>query len=304
MVARLAAAAFFAALFISTSEAELGFVPLREAARGIARLRIGAAGPASLLANASSAYAKTLARNYDLTTAENACKWGATEAIKGQFSFEKCDVVRDFAHAHNMSFRGHNLCWGIHNPDWLKTLSPSEKRSALIAHITAVVGHYGTDAVAWDVVNEAISDGSCQDDDNPWCLKASDWFPDVPDFVFVAFETARKVAPSGVKLFYNDYSIANAHCTKAKRVYALVQNLTSRGLIDGIGLQMRPEGWELKNDNGAGLTKTFAQYDALGIDVHITEMDVKNPDPADDAAQASVHCCRRGVHRLRIVHQL
>ena len=190
-----------------------------------------------------------------------------------------------------MSFRGHNHCWGIHNPDWLKTLSPSEKRSALIAHITAVVGHYGTDAVAWDVVNEAISDGSCQDDGaNPWCLKASDWFPDVPDFVFVAFETARKVAPSGVKLFYNDYSIANAHCTKAKRVYALVQNLTSRGLIDGIGLQMHvPRGWELKNDNGAGLTKTFAQYDALGIDVHITEMDVKNPDPADDAAQAKTY---------------
>ncbi len=263
------------------------FVPLREAAKGIERVRIGAASPASLLANATSAYAKTMAQNYDLTTAENACKWGATEKSRGKFSFDECDAVRDFAHNHNMSFRGHNLCWGHYNPDWLKTLSPSEKRTALIEHIEAVVKHYGASPVAWDVVNEAISDKEC---DNPWCFKASDWYPDVPDFVYAAFETARKAAPRGVKLFYNDYSIANANSAKAKRVLNLVKNLTASRVIDGVGLQMHvSRGWENQNGNSDGLIKTMEQYRQLGIEVHITEMDVKNPEPRDDAAQTKTY---------------
>jgi hypothetical protein len=36
-------------------------------------------------------------------------------------------------------FRGHNLCWGNYNPNWLTKLDAAGKRSALINHVTAVV---------------------------------------------------------------------------------------------------------------------------------------------------------------------
>ena len=46
-------------------------------------------------------------------------------------------------------------------------------------------------------------------------------YPDVPDFVWVAFKAARAAAPKGVKLFYNDYSINNFDRAKSTRVYAI-----------------------------------------------------------------------------------
>ena len=46
-------------------------------------------------------------------------------------------------------------------------------------------------------------------------------YPDVPDFVWVAFKAARAAAPKGVKLFYNDYSINNFDRAKSTRVYVM-----------------------------------------------------------------------------------
>ena len=46
-------------------------------------------------------------------------------------------------------------------------------------------------------------------------------YPDVPDFVWVAFKAARAAAPKGVKLFYNDYSINNFDRAKSTRVYVI-----------------------------------------------------------------------------------
>merc|ERR1711937_808934 len=116
-------------------------------------------------------------------------------------------------------FRGHNLCWGNQLPSWTSGLSPDEKRAALISHAKAVVSHYGSDAFAWDVVNEAITDNFLASDP----LKDNTWYPDVPDYVDVCFQAAREAAPEGVKLFYNDYSSDSATELKTKRVYDMVK---------------------------------------------------------------------------------
>ena len=76
-----------------------------------------AAGDGSLRTDAP--YAAKLAEQYSLLTSENQCKWAATQPAQGTYDFAGCDRARDFAKAHGMAFRGHNLCWGEYNPDWL-----------------------------------------------------------------------------------------------------------------------------------------------------------------------------------------
>ena len=46
---------------------------------------------------------------------ENACKWDSTEPARGQFLFDGCDAVHQYADRHVMAFRGHNLCWDQQN---------------------------------------------------------------------------------------------------------------------------------------------------------------------------------------------
>lgn len=55
--------------------------------------------------------------------------------------FDGCDVVASKAAASDMAFRGHNLCWGNQNPDWLENgaLSADEKKAALVSHIDAML---------------------------------------------------------------------------------------------------------------------------------------------------------------------
>jgi endo-1,4-beta-xylanase len=122
-------------------------------------------------------YTNTASQEYDLATAENECKWSATEPEQGVFDYSQCDTIKNFTLDYNMGFRGHNLCWGSYNPAWLVSLSDDDKRSALVNHIQHVVSHYGADVVAWDVVNEALSDASTGE---YWFYKESDWYPSVP----------------------------------------------------------------------------------------------------------------------------
>ena len=307
----------------------------RKLAQGLG-IYVGAATPLSLLRlqqqpqtsiqsshqpppapSARTMYTSTLANNFNLATAENECKWGATErAGRGKFDFTQCDGVLNFTKQHNMTLRGHNLCWGKYNPSWLTQLDEEGARQALIDHITATVRHYGTQIPMWDVVNEAIADTREDDhffDDqdrenaafsrrpealdesaNPFGFKQSDWYPKVKDFVWVAFRAAREASPPGTRLFYNDYSINSASYAKSQRVYALVKNLTQEGLIDGVGLQFHINtGWEQRRDDPAkGLARSFQQYAALNLTVHVTELDVKNgaqQGGRNDTAQADTY---------------
>ena len=65
-----------------------------------------------LNSDADPEYKTTAAMQYNLVTAENACKWTATEPQQNTFNFKACDAVLQFAKTNNMTFRGHNLCWG------------------------------------------------------------------------------------------------------------------------------------------------------------------------------------------------
>jgi len=240
---------------------------LRNAALG-KHFKIGTATDVGYLND--NQYKTVLAQQYNLVTAENSCKWGATEPARGQFNFAQCDAVANLARTNNQSFRGHNLCWGAGNPSWLTNggFSAAVKRQILGNHITNVVKHYGNTPVAWDVVNEAIADGGNT------VLKNNVWYPDIPDYVDFAFQTARAANPS-VKLFYNDYNIGSStgwSAQKSQRMYDMVKSMKSRGIpIDGVGLQLHID---LSYNLVDGVAQNMQRLAELGLEIHVTELDI------------------------------
>src|SRR5205823_1182949 len=99
-------------------------------------------------------------------------------------------------------------------------------------HIDSVVGHYKGKVVAWDVVNEAINDGTgtLRVTGSPWAgtLGAS--------YIDLAFKEARVVDPSAL-LFYNDYNLEFPGA-KQDSAFAMISSMKARSIpIDGIGFQ-------------------------------------------------------------------
>jgi endo-1,4-beta-xylanase len=236
---------------------------LRVAAVGSGR-RIGAAVQSGLLNEAR--YGGTVAREFNYLTAEYEMKWGAIEATRGSSSFFAGDAIVSFARGQGMSVKGHALLWHQSLPPWVSGLSASDLRAAVATHIHEVAGHYRGRVHAWDVVNEAVSDDGMGLRDTVFRQKLGD------GYIAEAFRLAREADP-GALLFYNDYGGEGAGA-KSNRIYDLVRGLVADGVpIDGIGLQMHVSANNRPSDGS--IAANMQRLAALGLLVHISEMDVK-----------------------------
>ena len=210
-------------------------------------------------------YASIAAREFTMVTPENEMKPDATEPQRGQFSFGPADQVYDWATRNGMSVRGHVLAWHDQQPAWMRSLSGSDLRQAMIDHINGVMTHYRGKLAYWDVVNEAFEwDGSHRQSNLE--NTGSDW-------IEVAFRTARAADPS-VKLCYTDYNIDSWSAAKTQGVYRMVKDFKARGVpIDCVAPQAHFTGgsW-LPGDFQA----TLSNFAALGVDVALSEADVTN----------------------------
>ena len=190
-----------------------------------------------------------------------------------------------------MKTRGHNLCWEVYNPDWLTTLAqtatPAQMSAILQDHITTVVSHYKGQVFAWDVVNEAISDSATG---TGTTLKDGIWY-DQPGiglpgtgFIEQALRWAHAADPNAL-LFYNDYN-REAPGAKFQAMYNMVHDFVSRGVpLNGVGFQMHID--TSGYPDTADFTENIQQITALGLQVHITEMDVRIPVDANGNATAA-----------------
>jgi endo-1,4-beta-xylanase len=114
---------------------------LRQAAQGSGIL-MGTAVRPSLLSE--TAYAATLAREFNMLEPEDALKWEVVHPERETFDFSRADRIVDFAARHEMKVRGHTLVWHRQNPPWLTegTFTPSQLAAILETHIKTVAGHY------------------------------------------------------------------------------------------------------------------------------------------------------------------
>jgi endo-1,4-beta-xylanase len=173
-----------------------------------------------------------------------------------------------------MRVKGHALVWHGATPRWVEALSPPELRIAFEDHIRTVAGHYRRRVYAWDVVNEAI-------DDSQAGLRSTVFSRGLgPDYVAEAFRLARRADPEA-QLIYNDYGGEGLN-RKSNDVYDLVKDLKQRGLVDGVGLQMHISAASLPPV--AEIAANINRLADLGLQVNISEMDVRVRDVAGDAA--------------------
>ena len=214
-----------------------------------------------------STYTTIAAREFNSVTAENEMKPDATEPSQGNFTFGSGDNIYNWATQRGMKVRGHTLAWHAQQPSWWGGISGTTLRNAMISHINGVMAHYRGKLSAWDVVNEAFNeDGS---------RRSSNLQGTGNDWIEVAFRTARAADPN-VKLCYNDYNIENWSYGKTQGVYRMIQDFKSRNVpIDCVGLQTHFTGGSSLPSN---FQTTLSSFAALGVDVQLTEVDVRNAD--------------------------
>jgi endo-1,4-beta-xylanase len=232
-----------------------------------------------------AAYDAVVAREFNLIVAGNVMKWSSIHRdSRYSYRWTNPDSMVAFAQANGMKVRGHTLVWYQQNPAWLTntTWDPETLKVVLKEHIDSVVGHYKGKVLAWDVVNEAFNDGtgSLRVTGSPWATTLG------AGYIDLAFQEARVADPAAL-LFYNDYNLETPGL-KQDSVFARISGMKSRGIpIDGIGFQAHFQ----VNADASGvpsketLIATFNRFAALGLKIHITELDIRVRTPGATAAE-------------------
>ncbi len=245
---------------------------------------IGTAVQANLLANPQ--YSTVVDREFNYLTAEYQMKWNVIEPAPGALDFGPGDAIVDYAMSRGMQVKGHTFIWHGATPSWVNSLSTAEFRTAFEQHIRTVAAHYRGRVHAWDVVNEAVADSGSSLRDTVFRQKLGD------SYIADAFRIARAADPQA-RLFYNDYGGEGLNA-KAERIYQLVRDLRSAGVpIDGVGLQMHISAGSRPAD--ADIAANMARLAALGLVVHISEMDVRINNVAG-TEQARLEAQRAAYH--------
>lgn len=136
-------------------------------------------------------------------------------------------------------------------------------------HITNVMTHFGNSCAAWDVVSEAFHENGS--------YRQSFWYEKTgKEYISTAFTTANKVKANlklRSKLYYSDFNI-NVVNNKSDAVLAMATELRSRkNWVEAIGFQSHYS--NIDSVAGAKIFDNFRRFTTKGMDVAITELDVK-----------------------------
>lgn len=214
--------------------------------------------------------------NFDQLTPENELKWANTEPLPGVFTFDEADQLVSYATAHGKRIRGHTLVWGNQLPKWVRDGHWSRDSLLLFMreHIDREMSRYRGRINEWDVVNEAIA-GNGGYEQNVFLRVIG------PKYVEYAFRYAHAADPDA-KLYYNDMGIGLPGHPATLGVLRMVADLKRKGVpIHGIGIQAHMSTrYHLSQSQVADTMRRVAE---LGLDVAITEMDVRINSPGTPA---------------------
>jgi endo-1,4-beta-xylanase len=246
---------------------------LREAAEAAGKF-VGTAVADDRLSDAT--YSGIASTEFNSVTAENVMKWDTVQPSQGSFSFEAGDRLVDFANQNGQQVYGHTLVWHSQLPSWVSDggFSADELNSVMTDHITEVAGHYAGQVAYWDVVNEAFEeDGS---------RRQSVFQTTIGDeYIANAFRAADAADPDA-KLCINDYNIEGVNA-KSDALYDLVSSLLEQGVpIDCVGFQSHLTLGGIPGD----MQENLQRFADLGLEVIITELDIRMTTPPDDARLA------------------
>lgn len=208
-------------------------------------------------------------REFSGLTPENIMKPGPIHPREDRYDFGDADRFVAYARENGLLVHGHTLVWHNQTGAWLfrdgSGLASAELLDQrLREHITTVVSRYKGRIAYWDVVNEAISDGSgLYRADSPWFEIMGS------DYIGKAFRYAHEADPEA-RLYYNDYNAVDPG--KRERIYRMASDLLEQGVpLHGIGIQGH---WSLEWPPVEDIEAAIDRYASLGLEVQITELDV------------------------------
>lgn len=246
--------------------------------------------------------------------------WGKNPSTNGTFTatngitiktpvlngFASVDAILEICKKNNLKMRGHVLVWHSQTEeaffhqdyDQSKPYASKEEMTARQEwYIKTVLNHVaewekknngGNHIIwAWDVVNEAIADGSSELRKND-----SSWYKvyGSSEFIINAFRFANKYAPKDVLLCYNDYN-CNETLKRSGMLNLLDQIIQAENLkilparIDVMGMQSHIS----KNTKVSDIDAAIKSFVAKGLDVHITELDIATEAKYDSKELAEAY---------------
>ncbi|KAF5326972.1 hypothetical protein D9619_004100 [Psilocybe cf. subviscida] len=226
----------------------------------------------------NSSYVAQLGNTLDFgqLTPANSMKWDATEPDRGNFTFANGDTIVKIAESHGQLMRGHNCVWHSQLPDWV-TAGNFDKPTLLSIvqnHCGTLVKHYKGKICDWDVVNECLNDDGTFRQDVFFNTTGT-------EYISAALRAARAADPHA-KLYINDFNI-EGRSAKSTALQNLVKQLKKDGVpIDGVGIQSHLIVGEVPTT----FKQNMEDFTALGIEVAVTELDVRMNLPATPALLA------------------
>lgn len=205
-----------------------------------------------------------------------------------------------------IKIRGHVLVWHSQTPEWFfheeynKTKPYVDKAtmnkrlewyiSTVLTHFTGEDSKYKGLFYGWDVVNEAISDGTGGPDgirtdaENSESLNEdrhgsnSSWYHiyQSNEFIINAFKYANKYAPADLELYYNDYNECNFN--KRNNILKLLEAIKAEEGAPGEGTRIDAMGmqghYSMDDPSSDIILASIKNYARVVGKVQITEMDI------------------------------
>ena len=211
-----------------------------------------------------------LVREFNNLTAEFEMKMDQIYKTEGSLDFTAADAIVDYGVANNMDIHGHTLVWHNSIPGWMNNFSDTDEEFETLVkdYITTVMQRYAGKVRSWDVVNEAIEDGSNNLRNSIFRERMGD------DYIQKCYQYARDADPNAI-LFYNDYNIT-FDTGKQSAMFDIVDDLMSKNLIDGVGAQMHiAYDFPSKSQIETVVNGTVSR----GLKMHFSELDIRvNPN--------------------------
>lgn len=241
-------------------------------------LRFGTAVNMTTLAD-DPTYAKWVATEFTAVTAENVMKWESLEPERGVYNWGPADDLVAEARRNKQLVHGHTLLWHNQNPVWLTDglasgeIDAEELRALLKKHVFDTVRHFKGKVPQWDVANEIVDDEAN--------LRDTIWLQHLgPGYIADVLRWAHEADPKA-KLFINDYNVEGIS-PKTDKYLEIFTELKAQGVpLHGFGIQ-----GHLDIQYGAypaeDVAANMKRFTDLGLDVAITEADVRMDLPADN----------------------
>ena len=240
-----------------------------------------------------------------------------------RMNYFMADQMITWARENGLKVRGHVLVWDAFMKEWYfhegydseKPFASKETiRARTRYYIDQVIRHFEEKfpgvIYCWDVVNEAIGDHADEWDgstemhirtvrsgvDNLFKTHMGD---DYVEYSFLCAKDTVDALGADIRLIYNDYNMYYPWKRKSAILladsinhYAKDANGHYRKLCDGIGMQGYIGGYGKQqgcmDDNDIpDIIESIRQYAAPGLEVHITEMAIRNYE--NDAATLQKH---------------